>query len=303
MTKKNAIISGILVPLVLLIVFIVANSGVKGKISIPDKVFVYFEETNAIKHVRYSEFLACSVGGFLENMDADNMETESLKAVTAAINSRLLFYMSENSSDISSARTSEAFKNYGADFIITSDSAYSSTPNDKIKKISAEFTRAMLTFDGKPVNVPICLISNGRTDAAPYSPSTALPCDIDAEGFKSVWSYTPDEILSALYSSGELSSRCGDWFHDPSYSDTGTLICINFADQKISGTALRNALGLRSTTVTIAYLEDKFTFTCLGLGENRGMSVYAANYYAKHGKNAEDILKIFYPDCTINNIK
>lgn len=298
MSKKTVMISGVSVLLALLIVLTATGKKANSASDVPKEIFVYFEETNEIKRVDYADFLADSVYTLLEDLNIDAIDDETIKAVATAINSRLIYKMNKTHSADADIGTSGSFKNYGADLSVSSTNVHTTSADDRIKSIARARVSSLLTYGGEPANVPVCLISNGRTDAAPpYSPSIELPCDVNAEGFKSVWSYTPDEVTSALYSSGELPSRCKDWFGNFSYSDTGTLISVSFAGRKISGSELRNALGLRSTAVTVAYLEDKFIFTCLGLGENRGMSVYAADWYAKEGSSAEEILKMFYPDC------
>ena len=150
--------------------------------------------------------------------------------------------------------------------------------------------------------MPICKISAGRTDECfPYSPSVGLPCDVNAPGYSSSSEYTPEEVRTAL-NGGNLSYNCFEWLHDPVYNDNGTLLYISFNDENIPGETLRDGLKLRSTAITAEFSEDRFVFRCQGWGNNRGMSIYAANYLAQHGKTAEEILNVFYPNAALDAV-
>ena len=122
---------------------------------------------------------------------------------------------------------------------------------------------------------------------------------MNARGFESSAAFTPEKVRSAL-GGGNLSYNFNEWFYDPVYSDNGSLMFIDFSGERVTGDALQNALSLRSTAISVEFSEDKFVFRCRGWGDNRGMSIYAANFMAKNGKTAEEILKFFYPNAEIN---
>lgn len=288
MPKKATIVSGIaLVLLFALIMTVTAVVGSNKNTSgdMPTRVSVFFPELNEIRIMKYKEFLSGCVAGMLP--DKTDIGTEALKAVAIAENSRAAYYLKNRSSA----------ESLGADFVAGEEFPYVEGEHDEISEIVRQ-PLPLLTYDGEPINAQICKISAGVTDeAAPYSPSVPLACDVDAKGYKSVTAFTYETVRRALRQNA-LSRNFEEWFHDPVYAESGTLVYIGFCDTKVTGAALRKALNLRSTAITVEYLgEDQFYFHCKGLGENRGMSVNAAIFLAQNGKTAEEILKLFYPDC------
>ena len=78
-------------------------------------------------------------------------------------------------------------------------------------------------------------------------------------------------------------------------SNTAPPVC----GQNISGTALRQALSLRSTCFTVTYQSGNFSFTTRGYGHGVGMSQYGANVMAIRGSGYADILAHYYPGTTL----
>lgn len=288
MPKKATIVSG--VALVLLFVLIMAVTAAVGSNKntsgdMPARVSVFFPELNEIRIIKYKDFLSGCVAGMLP--DKTEIDPEALRAVAIAENSRAAYYLKNKNPD----------ENFSADFVAGEEFPYVEGDHSEILKIMKE-PLPLLTYDGEPINAQICKISAGVTDeAAPYSPSVPLACDVDAKGYESVTAFTYETVRRALRQNA-LSRNFEEWFHDPVYAESGTLVYIGFCDTRVTGAALRKALNLRSTAITVEYLgEDRFYFHCKGLGENRGMSVNAANFLAQNGKTAEEILRLFYPDC------
>lgn len=274
--------------------FMLTRSRSGGGSEYPARVSVYDSAAGAIYTPSYEDFLAGCVGGLLVN----NVEfdPEALRAVAIAENTRIRYFLA-NKSDFSGNGIP------GADLSVNEHLPYSpGKVNEKIKKAAKEAAGVSLEFNGEPFIAPICKISTGRTEALPpYSPSIGLPCDVDAPGYNGSSSFTPEAVREAL-GGGNLSYNFVEWLHDPVYTENGTLRYIELCEeQRITGDTLKKSLNLRSTAISVEFREDLFYFTTKGLGDNRGMSVYAANYLAKKGKTAEEILAIFYPDAVIKN--
>lgn len=286
MPKKVTIASGIALIMLIAVIVILINVCKKEPFAPPDKVSVYLTEDSEIVTVSYEEFLAGCICGLLpENSDYD---PQALRAVAAAVNSRAM----------NALITKKSFQNLGADFSASTELPFSleAQPNNKINEAVSEGIKMLLTYDGEPINAQMCIISTGATDdCPPVSPSVALPCDINAYGYESRFAYTAMEVWRALHGKNAATANCAEWFHDAVYADNGTLLYISFCDTRITGAALKKALGLRSTAIAAEYTDEKFYFTCYGLGENKGMSVNAADFLAKNGKTAEEILEVFYP--------
>ena len=293
MPKKITIVSGIALILLAAIVAVLVSVSGRRTYSVPNKVSVYIPESSEILTMEYGEFLEGCLRGMLGESD---FETEALTAAAAAMNSRAMYALA----------TKSGFANFGADFTVGAELPYISAEitDEHFAEAVREGKKLLLTYNGEPINAQMCMISAGRTDdQSPISPSVSLPCDIGINGFESRAAYTPDEVRVALHRSGVLTGDCRMWFHDAVYADNGTLLYISFNEDKVTGAALKKALGLRSTAISVEYAEDKFYFTCLGLGENKGMSVNAADFLARSGKSAEEILGTFYPGAEINVIK
>lgn len=299
--KKLTIVSGIaLILLVTLIVTLVSVSKPKTANGIPSRVTLYRPETSEIITLTYEDFLCGCVAGLLpENQSEYN--AEALRAIAIAENSRALYRLNNREFSFKAPYAKSETENFGADFVTNSEFPYISTEISLTLRTAVQNAiNSVLTYDGEPINVPMCKISSGRTDSEPpISPSVALMCDIDANGYESSFAFTPDEILSALRIKEVISADRSAWFTNAAYNDCGTLLFIEFGGIKYTGAELKRLLGLRSTAITVQFTEDKFYFICRGLGENRGMSISAANFLAKTGNTAEEILAVFYPNCEI----
>lgn len=292
MPKKVTIASAAALLLLVGVFIITATISHKSSDEIPSRISVYDRNAGVIYTPDHDELLAgCVEGMLIQNIP---FEPEALKAIAIAENTRIRFYLN----------IKNGFDDLGADLTVSERIPYvHKSASADVKTAAKSASKLMLTFDGEPFNAPICKISTGRTDECPpYSPSVGLPCDINAPGYEGSSEFTPEEVRDAL-DGGNLSYDFVEWLHDPVYSENGTLLFIDLAEDKISGETLRNALGLRSTAISAEFAEDKFVFKCQGWGDNRGLSIYAANYLAQKGKTAEEILSIFYPDAKLTPIK
>lgn len=291
MPKKVTIVSAVSLVLLIGLTALAARlAGLKGKkpSDVPSRVSVYDRAAGVIYTPGYEEVLAGCVEGLL--MKNFEYEPEALKAVAIAESSRIKYFLKSKS----------GFEIPGADITVSEQLPYVREASAEVRAAAAYAVKYSLTFDGEPFNAPICRISSGRTDECPpYSPSVGLPCDVNAPGFESSTVFTPEEVRDAL-GGGNLSYNCIEWLHDPVYNDNGTLLFIGFAENKVSGETLRKNLKLRSSAVSAEYSGDGFVFECRGWGNNRGMSIYAANYLAKNGKTAEEILSVFYPEAMLS---
>lgn len=285
MPKKVTVVSGIaLAALAAIIAALVCARG-RMEYGPPRRVSVYLPEKREIVTVGYTEFLAGCVSETLAVMP--DVADEALTAVAVALHSRAMYELSDKT----------GFRNMGADFTASAELPYNAEipPDGRFLAAAENAEKMLLTYDGEPINARLCLISSGRTDGQPpVSPSVSLPCDIGCAGFESRAVYTTEDVRRAFHKSGALTADCSQWFGDPVYAESGTLLYIMFNGERITGSELKRALGLRSTAITVEYAEDRFAFTCLGYGENKGMSVNAADFMARQGSTAEEILKVFY---------
>lgn len=289
MPKKITVVSAISLVLLMGVIALAVKLSEKKGNEPPARVSVYDSSAGVIHTMRYEDLLAGCVSGLVPKNE--ELEPEALKAVTVAENSRLLYI----------AGTRSGFEStLGADYTVSEQVPYSAEASERTREAAKSALNVSLTFEGEPFNAPICRVSAGKTEECPpYSPSLELPCDLNAKGFESSAAFTPEKVRSAL-DGGNLSYNFNEWFCDPVYSDNGSLMFIDFDGERVTGDTLKNALSLRSTAISVGFSEDKFVFRCKGWGDNRGMSIYAANFMAKNGKTAEEILKFFYPNAEIS---
>lgn len=293
--KKATLVSAAALVLLIVIIVLTVTLTREKPTEYPSRISVYDREASVIYTPDYVDFLAGCVEGLL--VPNITYEQEALRAIAIAENTRIMYYLRE-------ANGFDGFNglsNMGADITVSERVPYiHGAASPEVKAAAKSALDCTLTFEGEPFNAPICKISTGRTDECPpYSPSVGLPCDISAPGFEGSAEFTPEEVRAAL-GGGNLTYNFIEWLHDPVYNDNGTLLYISLADERITGETLRTSLKLRSTAITAEFAEDMFVFKTLGRGDNRGMSVYAANYLARKGKTAEEILNIFYPNAELN---
>lgn len=293
MPKKITIVSASALILLIAVILITVKLTAKKPSDAPERISVYDSAAGVIYTPGYETFLAGCVEGLL-TADGSEFEQEALNAIAVAQNARIKYFLKMKS----------GFENLGADLSVNEDIPYSDeAPSTKARAAARYALSRELTYGGEPFNAPICKISSGRTDECPpYSPSVGLPCDEKASGFAGSAAFTPEELRAAL-DGGNLSYNCGEWLENPVYGENGTLLFVTFDGKNVSGEELKKALGLRSTAISARFSEDKFIFTTKGLGNNKGLSVNAANFLAKKGKTAGEILDIFYPDCDFKVVK
>ena len=274
----------------------------------PEKVTVYLEDKGEIRTVEYIDFITGCVYGMM----SPDSETEALKCSACAANTTALYHIANKT----------GFQNNGADFsdrqlpYITPEDAeekYGAKYGiylDKVNEAAESGMASVILYEGQPICAACCQISAGKTDNSadtaaspkPYLSSVSCSFDKEANGYESTAAFTSDMVYKALRDiapQAVLSGHPEEWFTEPEYTKAGTLTGIMYGGVKLSGAELRKSLGLRSAAVSIIYTEDRFTFTCKGLGDNLGMSLYGANCLARQGMKMTDILLYFYKDCEV----
>lgn len=86
-------------------------------------------------------------------------------------------------------------------------------------------------------------------------------------------------------------------------SEGGRITKIEVGGKVLSGSAVRNALGLNSSNFNINYHGDTMQFTVLGNGHGVGLSQYGADGMAQKGAKYNEIVKHYYQGVEIINIE
>lgn len=165
----------------------------------------------------------------------------------------------------------------------------------------------IVTYD----NLPICALyhslSYGKTEDSvtvfggtkPYLTSVSSPV---SEEFQTV---------SQFFSKSDFLNKVNQAFSLNlteinvkiiSYTSAGRVSTLKLGDKSVKATALRKALGLRSTDFTFEISKDGITFITKGYGHGVGLSQFGANELAKQGKTYQEILTHYYTGTTIQKL-
>ncbi len=180
-----------------------------------------------------------------------------------------------------------------------------------LSEIVEEVGARLLIYDGEPALSCYFPLSNGSTLESehffdvelPYLISVESPYDSTSIEYEQKITFTSQQIFDVLTTEFEgavLEDDPFSWLSEPNYTDSGYLIDITAGGILIKGEELRQALGLRSTSMQIEYADNIFIFTTQGIGHGVGMSQYGARMMAEQGYTYDIILKYYYPGCEIS---
>lgn len=178
------------------------------------------------------------------------------------------------------------------------------------KKIKAAVTAVkgrLLTYEGEPCLSVYHAISAGRTEKAeavwgkdyPYLQSQESIMDLLSPDYKTEKTVTADELKNAFLEDTEPEGEPKDWLSDLQKSECGTVKEITLCGKKITGTAFRERLSLRSQNFDIVFSDGAFKITVRGYGHGVGMSQYGANCMAEQGATYKEILSAYYKGATL----
>lgn len=167
----------------------------------------------------------------------------------------------------------------------------------------------VLFYDGAPACTSYFAISNGQTEASENVWGSALPyltpvdssTDRSADNYEFTLTLSAGQVqqaLSALGLTADLSAP-ERWFGTAELTSSGYIRSMPVCGKSISGTALRQALSLRSTCFTVAYQSGNFSFTTRGYGHGVGMSQWGAKAMAEQGSDYTAILAHYYPGTSL----
>ena len=175
----------------------------------------------------------------------------------------------------------------------------------RLQALAAQVSGAVLLYDGAPAAACYHAASCGHTEASQNVWLTALPY---LQGVDSPWDRTaPDFEVTVEYTAPQLSDAVasltgaipqGDaagWLGDTVWDAAGYVQSITIAGQKLTGSEVRGALGLRSACFSITWDGAVFTVTTRGYGHGVGLSQYGAKAMAEGGSSWREILAYYFP--------
>ena len=163
----------------------------------------------------------------------------------------------------------------------------------------------VLYYDGAPAGTSYFALSNGQTEASenvwgaavPYLVPVDSSTDLAADNYIYTVSFSTAQLEQLLAGLGLApdSAAPGSWFGEAEWTPSGYVASLPVCGQRITGPALRKALGLRSACFTVQYTDGNYIFTTKGYGHGVGMSQWGAKALAEQGQTAAQILAHYFP--------
>ena len=230
---------------------------------------------------------------------------EALKAQSVAAYSFALYRKQSNGK-----KEYDLTDSYKTDQSYLSDSALEEKWGDGygenikiIKEAVEETANEYLSFKGQPALTLYHSLSSGVTNSCldvfgsdvPYLTSVVCEEDKLSNNYKSVFSFSADELKEKLSYLGAKVKSGENFFSAILTSESGFVKSIKYGDFQTTGSEVASILSLPSATFTVEFNDNAYTFYCLGHGHGVGMSQYAAGRMAEQGSNYKEILEKFYP--------
>ena len=185
----------------------------------------------------------------------------------------------------------------------------------KIKKAVNETKSKVLSYDGLLVRYPqYFAISSGKTENGseifgmdvPYLRSVISNGEEDLPKFKTNVDISNSDFaykVNSTYSNAGLStSNLASQVKILSRTEGGSVKQIQLGNVTIKGTEFRTLFSLNSANFNLDF-SNKVSITCKGYGHGVGMSQWGANAMAKDGKDYSEILKHYFTESSVVDIK
>ncbi len=171
----------------------------------------------------------------------------------------------------------------------------------------------LLCYDGEPIIAAFHAISSGKTESAEtvwgeplaYLVSVDSQSDRNAPRYQETVSFSAEDFKTAILRENPDVTFPDDpaqWCTVLGTSDAGTVLNVQCGSTVMSGTKLRETLGLRSACFSVQFADNLLQFTTKGYGHTIGMSQYGANAMAQNGSSYQEILAHYYPDTTLQSV-
>lgn len=182
----------------------------------------------------------------------------------------------------------------------------------RLSALVDEVLNDLLFYDNAPACTSYFAISNGRTEASENVWGTALPylipvdssTDLSADNYQYTAVFSAAQVQQAFSVLGITADLAApeSWFGPVEQTSSGYTKSLTVCGQTVSGTALRQALGLRSTCFTVQYQSGNFSFTTRGYGHGVGLSQWGAKAMAEQDTDYADILAHYYPGTQLHRM-
>lgn len=181
---------------------------------------------------------------------------------------------------------------------------------EKLKTAVSEVSGYLVTYNGDTALTVYHAVSSGKTENAediwgseiPYLTAVDSSGDRLASNYLSSAEFTAEEFSDKLTALCEFTGEPETWLGKSECTDSGHVKQITICRKAISGSDVRSALELPSSTFDISFSDGGFIVNCRGYGHGVGMSQHGANILAQQGSDFKEILSHYYPGCEIEKV-
>ena len=186
---------------------------------------------------------------------------------------------------------------------------------NKIVEAVDSTTNKIVTYNGEAINAFFHSNSGGVTESSvnvwggvdyPYLKSVETAGEDGYKQYSSQVQLSKQELQDKLkekYPDCEIDFSQENCLQILEYTTSGRVKTIKFGNKEIAGTEARRILELKSTNFSFSINGDTVIFAVTGYGHGVGMSQTGADTMAKSGANCEEIIKHFYTDVEIAELK
>ena len=171
-----------------------------------------------------------------------------------------------------------------------------------------------VTYEGEIALTAYHSTSAGMTESSDNVWNEGLPylVPVTSEGDRLAPDYSVTEtfdqktmrlLLTQSFPEAELdNSEPQNWIKAEKRSPSGYVTEVAVGGESAHGQQLRTALRLRSSCFEVEFNSGTFTVTTRGYGHGVGMSQYGADFMARQGHSAEEILAHYYPGTELTEV-
>ena len=303
MNKKLLIVVILLIPFAIISFFKIEAIFNKEKNESKEvTVRLMLSETNEIVELPLEEYI---IGVIAAEMPA-SFEIEALKAQAVAARSYAISRINENENyDLINTTANQAY-NGVEEMKIKWEESFEEYYN-KVKTAVYETENLVITHNNEVITAYYFAMSNGQTEDSElvfaenkdYLKSVESKWDNDT-----LRNFDYEEKITKKDFCEKLSIDCEKLTIEVTKkSNTNRILTLNVNGLTFEGTKLRNLLGIRSTDFEYEIKSNYVLIKTKGYGHGVGMSQYGANGMAKEGNSYQQILKHYYQNIEIKNLK
>lgn len=289
---------------------------------ISDKLFqsnikVYLSKENRVEEINIEDYI---IGVVSAEMPASFSQSALEAQAIAARTYTLAHLESTGGRKCSQGNGADLCDDVHCQAYISKEKRLSSWEKDKVEEYWKKLNDAVKNTKGKVLTYENSLVkafyfstSSGNTENCeevfkqelPYLRSVESIGEEVAPKFTSELQFTETDVLKKLQgvNSHLYVSDFSKEINVISRTEGGSVKEIKIGNTTFKGTEIRKALGLSSANFNIEFTKGLVNFKCKGYGHGVGMSQWGANIMGHNGKNSEEILKHYYSNTEIKEVK